>query len=103
MDFLKTIENQSEILKKEVLEKEDMSFLTVADDGEHVLCEGAGNPNKIARSILNVLKRDKSLQCAFKEEIENDNERKSGIKVMVVKANNAEDIKKAIDEIKNSL
>jgi hypothetical protein len=103
MNFLKTIENQSEILKKEVLEKEEISFLTVANDGEHVLCEGAGNPNKIARSILNVLERDKSLQRAFKEEIDADNEGKKGAKVVVVKANNAEDLKKAIDEIKNSL
>ncbi|WP_321479736.1 hypothetical protein [uncultured Bacteroides sp.] len=103
MDFLKTIENQSENLKKAVLEKKDFSFLTVANDGEHILCEGAGNPNKIAHSILNVLERDKSLQLALKEEIEADRERKIGVKLMVVKANNVEDIKKAIDEIKASL
>lgn len=103
MDFLKTIETQSEILKKEVLEKEGISFFTVADDGEHVLCEGVGEPNRIARSILNVLERDKSLQRAFREEIEADNQRKSKVKVMVVKINNIEDIKNVIDEIKNSL
>lgn len=103
MNFLKTIENQSESLKKEVSEKEDLSFLTVANDEKRILCEGAGNPNKIARSILNVLKRDKSLQQAFKEEIDADNENAKGIKVMVLKADNVEDIKKAIDEIKNSL
>ncbi|WP_319505072.1 hypothetical protein [Bacteroides graminisolvens] len=103
MNFLKTIENQSESLKKEVSEKENLSFLTVANDGERILCEGAGNPNKIARSILSVLKHDRSLQRAFQEEIEADNDRKSGVKVVVVKACNTEDIKKAIDEIKASL
>jgi len=103
MDFFKTIESQSNILKKEVLEKEGISFLTVADDGEHVFCAGAGDPNRIARSILNALKRDKLLQRAFREEIEVDNQRKSKVKVMVVKTNNVEDIKKVIDEIKNSL
>lgn len=103
MNFLETISKQSEPLKQEVQENEGMSFLTVAGDGEHILCEGAGNPNQIARSILSVLKNDKSLRQAFKEEIEADKDEKAGLKVVVFKANSVEDIKKAVDEIIGSL
>lgn len=103
MNFLETISKQSEPLKQEVQENEGLSFLTVAGDGKHILCEGAGNPNQIARSILSVLKNDKSLRQAFKEEIDADKNEKADLKVVVFKANSVEDIKKAVDEIIGSL
>lgn len=103
MNFLETISKQSEPLKQEVQENEGLSFLTIADDGEHILCEGAGNPNQIARSILNLLKNDKSLRLAFKEEINACKKEKTGFKVVAFKANSIEDIKKAVDEIIGSL
>lgn len=100
MDFLKTIKNHSEILKQEVTNNNRVSFITFASDGEAVVCEGAGNPNKIARMILDVLARDKSLQQAFKEEV-NASKKKPNVKVVVVQ--NMDDLKAAIDEIKYSL
>lgn len=103
MNFLETISKQSEPLKQEVQENEGLSFLTVAYDGRHILCEGAGNPNQIARSILSVLKNDKSLRQAFKKEIDADKNEKEGLKMVVFKANSVEDIKKAVDEIIGSL
>ena len=72
MDFLQTIIDQSELLGKEVKERNEISFLTVANDEHHGLAVGSGNSFCIAHSLLEYIKRNRTIQKAILKELGED-------------------------------